>query len=119
MGSRVSTLCDVLNPQQFQIVILLTLGLDSFQIADLLDISTPTVYRSLSDSLECAACATPEGLAVRLLFEWESRLYGNKVDKELAKLQTAAITLLQAIESANTAGALVEPTAPRITKWLM
>ena len=119
MGSRVSTLSDVLNPQQFQIVILLTLGLDSFQIADLLDISTPTVYRSLSDSVERAACTTPKGLVVRLLFEWEGRLYGKKLDKELAKLQTAAMAMLQRIESASTNGASLERTTPRSNKWLM
>ena len=101
MGSRVATLLDILSSQQFQTLILLTLGLNNQQIADLLEISGRTVCRSLSDCLVRANCRSLEDLAVRLRFESENELYDLRLEKELAALQSAARRMLKDIGSAN------------------
>ena len=101
MGSRVATLLDILSSQQFQTVILLTLGLNNQQIADLLDTSDRTVCRSLSDCLVRAECRSLEDLAARLQFESETELYDLRLKKELAELQNAARRMLENIVSAN------------------
>ena len=95
MGRLISRLSDVLSSEQFRIVILHALGLDMWQIADLLETSRSTVYRCLSDSLERTGCPNLEALVVRLRFEWESDLYGEELDEALAKLQSAAKRMLE------------------------
>jgi hypothetical protein len=83
MGCSGSTLLDILTSEQFQIVILLSVGLDTFQIADLLETNDWTVCSSLSDSLDRTGCLTEEGLTVRLIFEYEDNLYDERLEKEL------------------------------------
>jgi len=97
MGFRGSTLLDILSSQQFQTVILLALGLDTCQIADLLETSERTVYSSLSASFDRAGCRSAEGLAVRLLFEHKNNLYDERLDKVLAELQSAAKRMLKQV----------------------
>ena len=52
VGNSGSTLLDILSSEQFQIVILLKLGLNTLQIADLLEANEWTVSSSLSESLD-------------------------------------------------------------------
>lgn len=101
MEGRFFTLLDILSSQQFRTAILLTLGLDSEQIAHLLDTSEQTVRTSLSDCFDRTGCRTTQDLAARLLFESENRLYDARLDKELAELQNAAMRMLEDIVSAN------------------
>ena len=101
MGNRVATLLDILSSQQFQTVILLTLGLNNQQIADLLETSDRTVCGSLSDCLVRAKCRSLEDLAARLLFESENHLYDLRLEKELAELQSAVRRMLENIVSVN------------------
>ena len=65
MGNRVATLLDILSSQQFQTVILLTLGLNNQQIADLLETSDRTVCGSLSDCLVRAKCRSPSVITLK------------------------------------------------------
>lgn len=101
MGSRVATLLDILSSQQFQTVVLLTLGLNNQQIADLLETSDRTVCRSLSDCLVRAKCRSLDEIAARMLFETENDLYDLRLEKELAELQTAVRRMLKNIVSVN------------------
>jgi DNA-binding CsgD family transcriptional regulator len=119
MGRRISTLSDVLSLQQLQIVILHALGLDSWQIADLLETSRSAVYRCLADSLKRTGCSTREGLVVRLLFEWESHLCGEELNQALTKLQIAAKGMLERIELTDTSTTWAAPSGASSTGWVM
>jgi len=101
VDSRVATLLDVLSSRQFQTTILLTLGLDTQQIADLLETSDRNVSRSLSDCLVRAECRSLEDLTARLLFEHENELYDVRIKKEVAELRSAALRMLENTVSAN------------------
>ena len=101
MESRVATLLDVLSSQQFQTTILLSLGLDTQQIADLLETSDRNVSSSLSDCLVRAECRSLEDLTARLLFENENELYDVRLKKEVAELRSAALRMLENTVSAN------------------
>lgn len=94
MENRVATLLDILSSEQFQTTILLTLGLEIQEIADLLETSDQTVCRSLSHCLVRANCQSLDDLAARLLFENENKLYDARLKKELTKLQSAARRML-------------------------
>src|SRR4030095_2965849 len=102
MRSLGSTLLDLLNSQQFQTVILLALGLDTCEIADLLDTTEPTMCRIVCDCLDRTGCRSPEGLAARLIYECENRLYDERLRKELAELQDTVKKMLERIASTNT-----------------
>jgi DNA-binding NarL/FixJ family response regulator len=112
-----STLLDILSSEQFQIVILLKLGLNTLQIADLLETNEWTVSSSLSESLERADCRSAEGLTVRLIFEYENNLYDERLEKELAELQNAAKRMLGNVASTLTAA--VESSECPCARWLM
>ena len=94
MGSKLFTLLDILSSQQFQIIILLASGLDTYQIADLLETSEPNLRRLICDSSDRAGCRSPQELSARLIFEYQNRLYDNRLRKELADVQRAAKELL-------------------------
>jgi hypothetical protein len=102
MRSRDFTLLDLLNSEQFQTVILLALGLNTCEIADLLDTSERTVCRVVCDSLDRTGCRSPEGLAARLIYECVNRQYDDRLIKELAELQSAAKKMLERIASTDT-----------------
>ena len=101
MVSRVSTLLDILSSQQFQIVILLALGLDTRQIADLLETGEPTVCLLVCDSFDRTGCRSPEALAIRLIHECENHQYDERLITELTVLQGAAKRMLKRIASAT------------------
>jgi DNA-binding NarL/FixJ family response regulator len=103
MGSRIATLLDILSSRQFQTAILLTLGLNTQQIADLQETSDQTVCRSLRDCLLRAKCRSLEDLSARLLFESENELYDVRLKKELAELQIAARRMLEGVVSEDCA----------------
>jgi DNA-binding NarL/FixJ family response regulator len=98
---RVATLLDLLSSEQFRTTILLTLGLDIQQIADLLETSDRTVCKSLRDCLVRAECQSVEDLAARLLFENEKELYDVRLKKEVAELQSAVMRMLENTVSAS------------------
>jgi DNA-binding NarL/FixJ family response regulator len=117
MGCSGSTLLDILTSEQFQIVILLSVGLDTFQIADLLETNDWTVCSSLSDSLDRTGCLTEEGLTVRLIFEYENNPYAERLEKELAALQNAAKRMLGNVT--YTLSAAVESSEHPCGRWVM
>jgi len=95
VDNRLATLLDILSSQQFQTAILLALGLETRQIADLLETSDRTVCRAMNDCLVRAECRSVEDLAARLRFENQNELYDVRLDKELAELQHAARRMLE------------------------
>ena len=101
MGCRVATLLDRLSPQQFQIAILLAVGLDICQIADFFDTHEPIVWRVLCESLDRTGCRGSEELAAKLIYECENHLYDKRLRKELAHLQDAAKRMLARIAATN------------------
>jgi DNA-binding CsgD family transcriptional regulator len=122
MGFQLSTLLDVLSSQQFRTAILLSLGLDTSQIADLLETSERTVCISLSDCFDRVGCRSAEGLAFRLSYEFENNLYDERLDEELALLQRAAKRMLENLTSATTLDTSVESNllfATQSSKWIM
>jgi hypothetical protein len=55
MGCSGSTLLEILSSEQFQIVILLSVGLDTLQIADLLETNDWTVFSTRQHSGTCTS----------------------------------------------------------------
>ena len=119
MGRRGSTLLDILSPQQLQTVILLALGLDTCQIADLLETGEGTVYSTLSDSFDRAACRSAERLAVRLTYEYENDLCDERTEKALAELQSAAKRMLGQAACTSKLSASVESSELSPPRWVM
>jgi hypothetical protein len=117
MGCGSSTLLDILSSQQIQTVILLTLGLDTWQIADLLETREEIVCNSLNEILDRAGCRSKEGLAVWLLFEYSNNLYGERLEEEVAELQNAAKRMLGKVVS--TLSAVVENSELPPARWVM
>jgi hypothetical protein len=119
MGGRGSTLLDILSSQQFQTVILLALGLDPCQIADLLETGEGPVYSALSDSFDRAGCRSAERLAVRLTYEYENNLYDERFEKALAELQSAAKRMLGKAACTSKLGASMENSELPSAQWVM
>ena len=119
MEYQVSTLLDILSSQQFQTAILLSLGLDTCQIADLLETSERTVWRSLSDCFDRVGCRSAEGLAFRLSYEFENEMYDERLDHELAELQSAARRMLQRLASDTIPDGSFESDLLPSAKWVM
>jgi len=117
MDCRFSTLLDILSSEQFRTVILFTLGLNTCHIADLLETSERTVCNSLGQCFVQVGCRSVDGLSQRLLYEWENDLYDERLERELAKLQSAARRMLEKIASPNESGIFVEGRALPSAKW--
>jgi DNA-binding CsgD family transcriptional regulator len=95
MACRFTTLLETLNSLEFRAVILLTLGLDTPQIADLLDTSEAAVLTCLADCLRKTGCRDVEELCVRALHECNNDLYDDtRLNQEMAPLQKAAQKML-------------------------
>ena len=114
---RYYTLLDILSSEQFRTVILMTAGLDTFNIADLLETSEWNVCDSLLQCLGLVGCRSVDGLSHKLLYEWDNDLYDHRLEKELAKLQTAARRMLERMASTNELGTFVESRALPSAKW--
>jgi hypothetical protein len=117
MGCRGSTLLDILSSEQFQTVILLSVGLDTLQIADFFETDEWTVCSALSESLDRTGCRSEEGLTVRLTFEFENNLYDERLEKELAELQNGAKRMLGKV--ASTLSETVESSKHPFARWVM
>ena len=95
MGYRFTTLLDTLSSLQFRTVVLLSLGLDTWHIADLLATSEQTVWTCLFDSLRRSGCRDVHELRARVLHECDNDLYDETMLKrEMAPLQYAAQKIL-------------------------
>jgi DNA-binding CsgD family transcriptional regulator len=95
MACRLSTLLETLNSLQFRTVVLLSLGLEIPQIADLSDTSEETVLTCLTDSLRRTGCRDVEELCARALEECNNDLYDEiALKREMAPLQRAAQKML-------------------------
>ena len=91
-----STLLDVLSSRQFRTAVLVTLGLDIRQIADLLETTEHAVCGYLRDSFHLAYCQNVKELAERMLYECENDLHDeDRLNQEIAQLQSAAMKMLQ------------------------
>ena len=96
MGCRLTTLQDALSPLQFRAVVLLSLGLETWQIADMLDTNEHTVHTCLTDSLRRTGCRDARELSVRALEECDNDLYDRmRFKREMASLQNAAQRILE------------------------
>lgn len=95
MGYRLTTLLDALSSLQFRTVVLLSLGLDTWHIADLLATSEHTVLTCLLDSLRRSGCRDVHELRERVLHECDHDLYDEtRLRREMAPLQDAAQKIL-------------------------
>lgn len=96
MGCRLTTLQDALSPLQFRTVVLLSLGLETWQIADMLDTNEHTVLTCLTDSLRRTGCRDAQELSVRALEECDNDLYDDmRFKQEMASLQNSAQKILE------------------------
>jgi|SRR5215471_2210562 len=94
------TLLDILNSQQFRTVLLFSLGLETCQIADLLETNEFTVWTSLRESMTRSGCRNSKELTLRMLHECKNNLYDEgRIKRELADLQSAAQRMLQGISA--------------------
>ena len=96
MVCRLTTLQDALSPLQFRTVVLLSLGLETWQIADMLDTNEHTVHTCLNDSLRRTGCRDTGELSVRAFHECDNDLYDEmRFKQEMASLQSAAQRILE------------------------
>ena len=95
MAHRLITLLETLSSQQFRTVVLLALGLETWQIADLMQTSEQSVLTCLNDSLRRTGCRDAQELSVRALEECDHDLYDeSRLKREMATLQDAAQKIL-------------------------
>ena len=71
-------------------------GIETWQIADMLDTSEHTVHTCLTDSLRRTGCRDARELSARALQECDNDLYdGMRLKQEMASLQNAAQRILE------------------------
>lgn len=96
MACRWITLQDALNPLQFRTVVLVSLGLETWQIADLLGTNEHTVVKSLNDSLRLTGCRDAQEISERAFHESDNGLYDeSRLQREMGSLQDAAKGILE------------------------
>ena len=96
MACRLTTLQDALSSMQFRTVVLVSLGLETWQIADLLGTNEHTVVTSLNDSLRLTGCRDAQEISVRAFHECHNDLYDEtRLQSEMGPLQAAAKKILQ------------------------
>ena len=104
MAHRFTTLLETLSSQQFRTVVLVALGLETWQIADLLATSEQSVVTCLNDSLRRTGCRDADELSMMALHECDHDLYDeSRLKREMAPLQDAAQKIL------GCSGAEVQP----------
>lgn len=107
MACRWTTLQDALSPLQFRIVVLVSLGLETWQIAELLGTNAHTVVTSLNDSLRLTGCRDAQEISVRAFHESHHNLYDeSRLQRDMGFLQDAAKRILDH-SGADTRSALV------------
>ena len=96
MACRLTTLQDALSSMQFRTVVLVSLGLETWQIADLLGTNEHTVVTSLNDSLRLTGCRDAHEISVRAFHEGHNDLYDQtRLQREMGPLQAAAKKILE------------------------
>ena len=107
MACRWTTLQEALNPMQFRTVVLVSLGLETWQIADLLGTNEHTVVRTLNDSLRLTGCRDAKEISERAFQESHNNLYDeSRLQRDMGFLQDAAKRILDH-SGADTKSALV------------
>jgi DNA-binding CsgD family transcriptional regulator len=96
MDCRWTTLQETLNSTQFRTVVLVSLGLETWQIAELLGTNEHTVVTSLNDSLRLTGCRDAQEIAVRAFHECHNDLYDEaRLQREMSFTQGAAKNILE------------------------
>lgn len=107
MACRLITLQDALSPTQFRTVVLVSLGLETWQIAELLGTNEHTVVTTLNDSLRLTGCRDAQEISMRAFHESHNDLYDEtRLHREMGSLQDAAKGILER-SSAGLSSALV------------
>lgn len=96
MDCRWTTLQETLSSMQFRTVVLVSLGLETWQIAELLGTNEHTVVTSLNDSLRLTGCRDAQEIAVRAFHECHNDLYDQaRLQREMGSSQNAAKKILE------------------------
>jgi DNA-binding CsgD family transcriptional regulator len=96
MDCRWTTLQETLSPVQFRTVVLVSLGLETWQIAELLGTNEHAVVTSLNHSLRLTGCRDAEEISVRAFHESHNDLYDeSRLQREMGSLQDAAKRILE------------------------
>ena len=95
MDGRWTTLQETLSSMQFRIVVLVSLGLETWQIADLLGTNEHAVVTNLNDSLRLTGCRDAQEISMRALHESHNDLYDEaRLQREMVSAQDAAKRIL-------------------------
>jgi len=95
MSSSISSLMNVLTPQQFRTAILVTIGLKNVEIAEFLGTTEHVVKNILRAIYDRAGCWNRVELALRFVCESESKLYDQtRLRNEITELDTRALQVL-------------------------
>src|SRR5215472_16212072 len=96
MDCRLTTLQEALDPTQFRTVVLVSLGLETWQIADLMGTNEHAVVTSLNESLRLTGCRDAEEISVRAFHECDNDLYDeSRLRREMGSVQDAAKKILE------------------------
>ena len=96
MDDRWTTLQEALSSMQFRTVVLVSLGLETWQIAALLGTNEHTVVTSLNDSLRLTGCRDAEEISMRAFHECHNDLYDeSRLQREMGSFQDAAKRILE------------------------
>jgi DNA-binding CsgD family transcriptional regulator len=96
MDCRWTTLQETLSSMQFRTVVLVSFGLETWQIAELLGTNEHTVVTSLNDSLRLTGCRDAQEIAVRAFHECHNDLYDEaRLQREMGSSQNAAKKILE------------------------
>ena len=96
MDCRWTTLQETLSPMQFRTVVLVSLGLETWQIAELLGTNEHAVVTSLNDSLRLTGCRDAEEISVRAFHECHNDLYDEaRLQREMEPVQDAAKRIIE------------------------
>ena len=96
MACRLTTLQDALSSVQFRTVVLVSLGLETWQIADLLGTNEHSVVTFLNESLRLTGCRDAQEISVRAFHESHNDLYDEtRLQWEMGSLQDAAKRILE------------------------
>ena len=107
MDCRWTTLQETLSSVQFRTVVLVSLGLETWQIAELMGTNEHTVVTSLNDSLRLTGCRDAQEISVRAFHECHNDLYDEaRLQREMCFAQDAAKKILER-SSAGLGSALV------------
>lgn len=85
----------LLTSQQFRAAMLVTIGLKNGEIAEFLGTTDHVIKNMLRDIFDRVGCWNRVELALRFVRESESSMYDqNKIECEIAELETRAVQIL-------------------------